>query len=101
MCSAAAETEAERELTVKLSASREVLIGETFTVIATVTNKTRSSHTYRVNIRGRAMLYTGVTGQVVKTTEESITLPSGQCESGEVHVVRSDGGEVHVVRSDG
>lgn len=75
-----ADDEAERKLDVSISSNKDVLIGQPFTVVVTVTNKTGDVHDYRVNLRGRTMLYTGITGQVVKKVRENIRLEAGQCK---------------------
>lgn len=63
-----------------ISSTKNVLIGQPFTVVVTVTNKTGAVHDYRMNLRGRTMLYTGITGQVVKKLRENIRLQAGQCK---------------------
>ena len=64
----------------EVEVNKEVLVGQSFTVVVKVTNKTRKSHDYSVRIRGRAMLYTGITGQVVKSTSDNLSLRAGQCK---------------------
>lgn len=75
-----ADAEDKRELDVSISSNKNVLIGQPFTVVVTVTNKTGEVHDYRMNLRGRTMLYTGITGQVVKKLRENIRLEAGQCK---------------------
>lgn len=64
---------------VVITASNDVIIGQSFTVVAKVTNNTNDDHSYGIRLRGRAMLYTGITGQVVKSTSEQLNIPAGQC----------------------
>ena len=66
-------------MAVEISINKEVLVGQSFTVVVKVSNKTRRSHDYRVTIRGRAMLYTGITGQVVKSDTQNINIKASQC----------------------
>jgi transglutaminase 1 len=77
-------SEVQSEVEVGISVDKEVLVGHSFTVVVKVTNKTRKSHDYRVRIRGRAMLYTGIAGQVVKSSSANITVKGNQ--SGEVNL---------------
>ena len=63
---------------VTISASTDIYIGQSFKVVAKVTNTSSSDHTYKVKVRGRAMLYTGITGQVVKAVSEGLSVPAGQ-----------------------
>ena len=64
----------------EVSVGSGVLIGQSFTVLVSVTNKTKKSHQYSVRVRGRAMLYTGITGQVVRNHSENISLRPDQGE---------------------
>ena len=64
----------------EVSVGNGVLIGQSFTVVVSVTNQTKESHQYSVRLRGRAMLYTGITGQVVRNHSENINLRHGQSE---------------------
>lgn len=63
-----------------ISADKNVVIGQPFTVVVKVTNKTRDRHDYHVSMRGRAMLYTGIAGQVIKSAREKISIQAGQCK---------------------
>ena len=78
--SSPAASEVQSEVEVGISVDKEVLVGHSFTVVVKVTNKTRKSHDYRVRIRGRAMLYTGIAGQVVKSSSANITVKGSQCK---------------------
>ena len=73
-------SETQKEVGVEVSVGNGVLIGQSFTVVVSVTNKTKESHQYSVRVRGRAMLYTGITGQVVRNHSENINLRHGQSE---------------------
>jgi hypothetical protein len=85
-----AGTEAETELEVDISSDTNTFIGQSFTITVKVTNKTSNRHDYHVNIRGRAMLYTGITGQVVKSSQEEISLNAGQARDVEMTVTPVD-----------
>ena len=79
LCAASSETAARVGLAI--TTSDDVIIGQSFTVVATVTNKTSEDHVYGVRVRGRAMLYTGITGQVVKSVTERVHVTANQCEA--------------------
>lgn len=61
-----ASTEAQKVLGVAINTAESVLIGQDFKMMATVTNKSSSERTLRVRFYGRAALYTGAPGQMVK-----------------------------------
>ena len=48
---------------------------------AIVTNKAGSTRTFKVNLYGRAMLYTGAQGQIVKRASDRLTLKKGESEN--------------------
>lgn len=56
------------------------MLGRAFSVTATVTNRASVRKEFRVHIHGKAMLYTGAPGQVVKSWEEKVTLRGGESE---------------------
>lgn len=78
----AAETESEKEIGLAVSAPSDTVIGQSFAVLVTVRNKTSQSHSYRMTLKGRAMLYTGIPGQLVTSARETITIGPRKCEEG-------------------
>ena len=75
-----AETESEKEIGLELSVDDDVIIGQDFFVRAVVTNRTRSQRAFKLYLHGRATLYTGAPGQIVKAMEDEFTLNGGACK---------------------
>ena len=75
-----------------MSAPSDTVIGQSFTLLVTVRNKTSQSHSYRVRVKGRAMLYTGIPGQLVTSAQESITIDPHKCEERRVWGREEGGG---------
>ena len=77
----AGETQSQKEIEVELTVDNDVMIGQDFLVRATVTNKGTKTREFNFRLHGRAMLYTGAPGQMVKSHEDSFTLKGGQSKS--------------------
>lgn len=75
-----ADTEGEKAIGLDLSIDENIVIGQDFYVRATVTNKTGNAKQFELYISGRATLYTGASGQSVKSNNWNVQLNPGQSE---------------------
>ena len=75
----AGQTESEKQLDVVFTVLSNIAIGEDFTVKVSVVNKGTTSRQFKFRLMGRAMFYTGASGQVVQALdEERFTLQGGE-----------------------
>ena len=69
-----AETESEKEIGLDLSVDDNIMIGQDFFARVTVTNKTSKAKDFQLSLKGHVVLYTGASGQLVKSLEQKMRL---------------------------
>ena len=69
-----AETESEKEIGLDLSVDDNIMIGQDFFARVTVTNKTLKAKDFQLSLKGHVVLYTGASGQLVKSLEQKMRL---------------------------
>ena len=75
-----AETKSKKEIGLDLSVDDNIMIGQDFFVRVTLTNKTSKTRNFELSLKGNVVLYTGASGQLVKSLEQKIRLKGQESE---------------------